>query len=132
MLSTIQAPLPPVSAPLSPPPPPAAAVLVFCVTLNFKVRIVVPHQWGVDETTASGVARLIRQIIRHFPKCRKEMICLPGNPNVQTQPGALKKIFATLKPDRFLRLKHTKPRNFKGQTVPLNIPNQLPNWQFGS
>ena len=91
MLSTIQAPLPPVSAPLSPPPPPAAAVLVFCVTLNFKVRIVVPHQWGVDETTASGVARLIRQIIRHFPKCRKEMICLPGNPNVQTQPGPVKK-----------------------------------------
>ena len=112
MLSFIQVPFPSTSAPPSPPPP--AAVLLFSVTLNFKVRIFVPHQWGVDETTASGVARLIRQIIRHFPKCRKEMICLPGNPNVQTQPGPLKRVFATLKTDSFLRLKRAKPRNFKG------------------
>ena len=56
MLSTIQVPFPSVSAPPSPSPP-AAAVLVFCVTLNCKIRIVVPHQWGVDKTTASGVAR---------------------------------------------------------------------------
>ena len=69
-----------------------------------------PHQRGVDEATASGVARLIRQIIRHLPKCRKEMICLPGNLNVQTQPGPLKKSFATLKTDSFLRLKRTKPQ----------------------
>ena len=40
MLSTIQVPFLPVSAP-PPPPPPAAAALVFGVTLNFKVRIVV-------------------------------------------------------------------------------------------
>ena len=55
MLSIIQVPAPP-SPP--PPPPPPAAVPLFFVTLDFKVRIVVPHQWGVDETTASGVARL--------------------------------------------------------------------------
>ena len=119
MLSIIQVPFPPASAAPSPPPA-AAAVPQLFITPNFKVRIVVPHQWGVDETTASDVGRLIRQIIRHFPKCRKEMICLPGNPNVQTQPGPRQT-------DSFLRLKRTKPRNFKGQTVPLNTPN----CQFG-